>query len=179
MEGAAVDGATLEGVVVELAGALVVGAGVEVRLWLVVGGAVVATGEGTAAVAGGAKGDGDGGDAGAPVVVTLVPVTGGAVVAVVGATMVAGAAVVLKGVLVDGTMAGGMASGVVPASRDIDSGAGAGAALVNAVRWLAGRESSALLAVTMPAANSRHTVKQVLQGHEPCWPGSSQLVANS
>ena len=56
---------------VELAGAVVVGAGVEVRLWLVVGGAVVATGEGVAAVAGGAEGVGEGDSvAGAPVVVT-------------------------------------------------------------------------------------------------------------
>ena len=80
----------------------------------------------------------------------------------VGATVVAGAAVVLNGVLVDGTMAADVASGVAPASAEIDSGAGAGATLVNAVRWLAGRESSALLAVTMPAANSRHTVRHVL-----------------
>ena len=62
---------------VELAGAVVVGAGVEVRLWLVVGGAVVATGEGAAADSGGDEGVGDGDAvAGAPVVLTLVAVTG-------------------------------------------------------------------------------------------------------
>ncbi len=96
-----------------------------------------------------------------------------------GATVVVGAAVVLNGVLVDGTMAAGEASGVVPASRGTDSGAGAGATLLNAVRWLAGRKSLASLAVTTPAADSRHLVRHVHQGHEPCWPGSSQLDASS
>ena len=62
---------------VELAGAVVVGAGVEVRLWLVAGGAVVAAGEGAATVAGGAVvvGDGDA-VAGAPVVLGMVSMTG-------------------------------------------------------------------------------------------------------
>ena len=151
---------------VELAGAVVVGAGVEVRLWLVVGGAVVAAGEGVATVAGGAEGVGVGDAvAGAPVVVTLA-VTGACAVAVVGATVVVGAAVVLNGVLVDGTTAAGVASGGVPASREMDSGAGAGATLENAERWLAGKESSALLAVTTPAASSRHVVRHVHQGRK-------------